>query len=138
MGDFAFDNFGWAESNLGPIENLRTIVEDPQQVGVPIDFAPFKHNNGDYFCFTESGGVQYGITIQIWLNKIKDINGLHSQSGCKNHSKVNETQLHSLRPVLRCRTTPGGDAGVICVSKHKMENEIEYMKAHPSVVLVIT
>nr|WP_319393775.1 SMI1/KNR4 family protein [uncultured Desulfobacter sp.] len=57
MGDFAFDNFGWAESSLGPMENLRTIVEDAMQVEVPINLAPFKHDNGDYFCFTESGGV---------------------------------------------------------------------------------
>ena len=57
MGDFAFDNFGWAESSLGPMENLRTIVEDAQQIGVPTNLAPFKHDNGDYYCFNELGGV---------------------------------------------------------------------------------
>lgn len=57
MGDFAFDNFGWAENSLGPMENLRAIVQDARQVGVPSDLLPFKHDNGDYYCFTESGEV---------------------------------------------------------------------------------
>ena len=57
MGDFAFDNFGWAEPSLGPMENLGSIVKDAQEVGVPNNLAPFKHDNGDYFCFTETGGV---------------------------------------------------------------------------------
>jgi len=57
MGDFAFDKFGWAESSLGPMENLGTTVQEAQQVGVPANLAPFKHDNGDYFCFTESDEV---------------------------------------------------------------------------------
>lgn len=57
MGDFAFDNFGWAEPSLGPMESLRAIVEDAQFAGVPHDLAPFRHDNGDYYCCTGSGDV---------------------------------------------------------------------------------
>ena len=57
MGDFAFDYFGWAEPSHGPMENLATIVQDAQEVGVPKNLAPFKCDNGDYFCCTEKGEV---------------------------------------------------------------------------------
>lgn len=57
MGDFAFDNFGWAEPSLGPMENLGGIVADAQEAGVPANLAPFKQDNGDYVCLTESGEV---------------------------------------------------------------------------------
>ena len=57
MGDFAADNFGWAEPSLGPMENLATIVRDAQEMGVPNVMAPFKQDNGDFFCCTDTGGV---------------------------------------------------------------------------------
>lgn len=57
MGDFAFDNFGWAQANLGPMENLSDIVCDAQEVGVPKDLAPFKQDNGDFFCCSQTGSV---------------------------------------------------------------------------------
>jgi hypothetical protein len=57
MGDFAFDYFGWANPDLGPMENLASIVQDAQQVGVPKSLAPFRCDNGDYYCCTEEGKV---------------------------------------------------------------------------------
>ena len=57
MGEFAWDNFGWAEPTRGPMENLKTIVSDAQFIGVPNTLAPFKQDNGDYFCCTDTGGV---------------------------------------------------------------------------------
>jgi hypothetical protein len=57
MGDFARDNFGWAEPSLGPMESLREIVRDAQQMGVPSNLAPFRQDNGDYYCCTEAGEV---------------------------------------------------------------------------------
>lgn len=57
MGDFAFDDFGWAEPSRGPMGNLAMIVQDAQQIGVPKHLAPFKDDNSDFFCFTETGEV---------------------------------------------------------------------------------
>ncbi len=57
MGDFAFDDFGWANPKLGPANSLREKVKDASEVGVPKDLAPFKDDNGDYFCITKEGKV---------------------------------------------------------------------------------
>ncbi len=57
MGDFAFDNFGWASPTLGPMENLSLIVQDAQDYGIPTDLAPFKCDNSDYFCISKDGAV---------------------------------------------------------------------------------
>jgi hypothetical protein len=57
MGDFAFDYFGWANPTHDPMENLSAIVADAQSVGVPKTLAPFRCDNGDYFCCTAEGKV---------------------------------------------------------------------------------
>lgn len=57
IGDFAFDNYGWANNELGPMENLSSIVADAQSIGVTRDFAPFKCDNGDYYCIDSSSRV---------------------------------------------------------------------------------
>ncbi len=57
MGDFAWDNFGWACPSLEPMHNLAQIVKGAQQLGVPKSLAPFRDDNSDIFCFTETGEV---------------------------------------------------------------------------------
>ncbi len=57
MGDFASDDFGWANPNLGPATSLREKVKDASEVGVPKELAPFKDDNGDYFCITKEGKI---------------------------------------------------------------------------------
>lgn len=57
MGKYAADNFGWAHPELEPIDNLAIIVADAQSVGVPRSYAPFKCDNGDYYCLDGSGKV---------------------------------------------------------------------------------
>ena len=57
IGDFAFDGFGWANSQLEPYLNLRTIVDDAFSIGVPKIYSPFKGDNSDYYCFTENDKI---------------------------------------------------------------------------------
>lgn len=59
MGSFAFEGFGWANKELPPYMNLYEIVKDARAVGVPEKYAPFKVDNGDYYCFS-------GETVVIW------------------------------------------------------------------------
>ena len=67
MGDFAFDGFGWANPELELYLNLREIVKDAQEIGVPKSLAPFKWDNGDYYCITLDGAVV------IWDHNSSDI-----------------------------------------------------------------
>lgn len=57
MGDFAWDAFGWANDELSPYMNLRMLVKDARMIGLPNDFAPFRVDNGDYYCFDDDGRV---------------------------------------------------------------------------------
>tara|TARA_Y100001933_G_C18952353_1_gene544376 strand:+ start:260 stop:1318 length:1059 start_codon:yes stop_codon:yes gene_type:complete len=68
MGDFAFEGFGWANRSLPPYMNLHEIVKDARKIGVPEIYAPFKVDNGDYYCFS-------GETVVIWDH---NSNGLES------------------------------------------------------------
>ena len=53
----AGDYFGWANPTLGPMENLSTIVKEAQRIGVPRTLAPFRCDNGDYYCCDQNGRV---------------------------------------------------------------------------------
>lgn len=57
IGDEAFDGFGWASPDLEPYCNLRVVVEDARVTGVPEDLAPFRCDNGDYYCIDRNGVV---------------------------------------------------------------------------------
>lgn len=57
MGDQAWEDFGWAEPSRGPRESLREVVKRAQSVGVPMEYAPFKCDNGDYFCCKPDGSI---------------------------------------------------------------------------------
>lgn len=57
MGDRAWDNFGWASADLEPMHNLRSIVSDARACGVDAALAPFREDNGDFFCCDRNGGV---------------------------------------------------------------------------------
>ena len=57
MGDMAFDAFGWAHPELGPMESLRLLVADARELGVGPELAPFKCDNGDYYCCDRDGAV---------------------------------------------------------------------------------
>lgn len=57
MGDFAWDGFGWANDELSPYMNLRTVVEDARMIGLPSEFSPFRVDNGDYYCFDKNNRV---------------------------------------------------------------------------------
>lgn len=57
MGDRAFDDFGWANPSMSPFTNLREKVKDAQEIGTPKNLAPFKHDNGDFYCITEEGKI---------------------------------------------------------------------------------
>jgi len=57
IGDTAFDYFGWAQPSLGPMENLRKIVEESLSYGIPKSLAPFRCDNGDFFCIASDGRI---------------------------------------------------------------------------------
>lgn len=57
MGDFVWDGFGFASTDIDPCNSLSEIVSDAQAFGVPKNLAPFRDSNSDFFCFTQSGEV---------------------------------------------------------------------------------
>lgn len=63
MGDFAWDGFGWANDSFSPYMSLREVVKDARSIGVPDFLAPFRSDNGDYFCFDTRSGSE---RIVIW------------------------------------------------------------------------
>jgi hypothetical protein len=75
IGDVAFDYFGWAHPSLGPMENLRMIVEEAQGSGVPRDLAPFRCDNGDFSVRPVTGEWLSGITMLARSSRTHDISG---------------------------------------------------------------
>jgi len=63
MGDFSWDGFGWANNTLSPYMSLREVVSDARMVGVPKYLAPFRIDNGDFYCFDTRDDMN---TVVIW------------------------------------------------------------------------
>lgn len=63
MDDFAWDGFGWANPLFEPYMNLYEIVKDARLCEVPFYLAPFKVDNGDYYCFDTRNGKN---SVVIW------------------------------------------------------------------------
>ena len=74
MGDFAFDDFGWANESLDKSYNLSVIVEDAFHIGVPNSLAPFKIENGDFYCINQEDQVV------IWNHNIKNIEAMYKST----------------------------------------------------------
>lgn len=70
LGDFAWDNFGWANPNLESYMNLYEIVKDARSVGVPEYLSPFKSDNGDYYCFDSRN---HAYSVVVWDHNSKSI-----------------------------------------------------------------
>lgn len=64
MGDFASEGFGFANNELEPYMNLRSIVEDYAELKFPDYLTPFKEENGDFWCFdNRSLNVEFPVVI---------------------------------------------------------------------------
>ena len=51
LGDFAYDGFGFANSELEPYMNLEHILKDYAELECPEYLTPFRQDNGDFWCF---------------------------------------------------------------------------------------
>jgi len=67
MGDFAWDDFGWASPTAEPYWSLEEVVKDYQEIGFPGYLAPFRQDNGDFWCFdTRKPDPQGEFPVVIW------------------------------------------------------------------------
>jgi hypothetical protein len=51
MGGTAWNGFGWANSELDAYMNLGFVISGARQMGVPEHLAPFRDEEGNYYCF---------------------------------------------------------------------------------------
>jgi hypothetical protein len=70
MGDHFWDGFGWANLDLDPYMNLYLIVQDARGLGVPEHLAPFREENGDYFCFDSRDPA---FPVVLWDHNQRDL-----------------------------------------------------------------
>lgn len=57
MGGEAWDGYGWANPSLEKLYNLKEVVKGASIVGVPKNLAPFREENGDFYCEEEDGKI---------------------------------------------------------------------------------
>lgn len=73
MGDFAWDGFGWANKELDPYMNLEEIVKDYRDCGFPNFLTPFRHDNGDFWCFDNRKQTNSEYSVVIWDHNSNEI-----------------------------------------------------------------
>ena len=49
-----WDGFGWANPELEPYMSLRSVLECAEESRVPSHLSPFRHDEGNFFCFDTS------------------------------------------------------------------------------------
>lgn len=74
MDDNDFNGFGWANRELEPNMNLEKLVQEYRELKLPDYLTPFKHVNGDFWCFdnrTLINLIEYPVVI--WRHRLNDI-----------------------------------------------------------------